>query len=454
MGLLRRTEVLRSYQRGSWAVGSKHQKHQMMNPVPFLYRIPGKRGPGPFTMKYWWTLGCFPSGREVPFRLHEFLASYQQEHVPLEVEDWIQYFIKDPVDDLLPALSKVQTMLAALPLPDETIVGYKAPEPSVARLAEPVAALERSLMVQIPMTAVRAVASNRKLKALLLDEMYDYAELVRESGSTPHRRAGRNELTSRQQPESFGLVLPVEDPVDLLPDGRPNALVTRAVPNPNLGRQVGHAFDISSEETAPDERRLIRMLTTFAQGSMLKGKPADAASLMSQALMFTHDDDVRGTVHANVASAYIGNGQYEDAAFHGQEAALMKKSKGFANWATAVAYMDDFERAEAILEDALTVHKDDPQLIATQSAVRDLASRSPAVPPQLRGKTMRSPVQQHQQLVQGKGRSFMNEFDFVEFNKKMYAPKLNPSTNDLGSDFRRVGDLGGHVSTSRSEEKL
>jgi hypothetical protein len=450
MGLLKSSRRLRSYQRGSWAIGSKHQKHQMMNPVKFLYRIPGKRGPGPYTMKYWWTLGCFPSGIETPFRLHEFLSTYQQQHVPAEVEDWLRYFIKDPVEDMLPALEQVQSLIAALPLPDKTIVGFAAPEPSVAMLSEPMARLERSLMVHIPLAAVRAVASNKELKSVLLDEMYDYAELIRESGSTPHRRAARNELTPSFPGEGDASGAPALADAE----GKSQRSSETLMPSEELATQLGRALHVNKDETAPDERRLIRLLTTFAQGSISKGKAGDAASLLTQALMFAHDDDVRGTLHSNIASAMNLQAQFSEAAFHGQEAALLQKPKGFANWATAVAYMDDFERAQEILYDGLALHPGDPSIVAAQQAVKAVAARGPAVPRAMRGRTMRLPVQQAEQLVVGSGRSFMNEFDFIVFNKKHYAAKMNPTTNEMGSVFRRVGDLGGHVSTSMSEEKL
>jgi hypothetical protein len=462
---MRATRQLAGFQRGGWNPGSRHQKHQMLNPTLFLYRFPGPRGPGPFTMKYWWTLGCFPSGREVPFRLQEFLDAYQKTHVPVEVEEWLDCFVKHPAEQLVPTLEALLQGLESVDHMEEA-EGYLVHEPSVAPLLAPLRQLESIVSVTIPPIAVRAVLADRALRDRVSDETYAYLDAVRTGGSTLHRRAGYVHLAL-----SDGT--PVDEE-DVAKQGisrlealsgkkslKTGAFLPSAAPLPTdaVGTFVGRTLSSIPDETAHDERCLITMLTTFAEGAVKKKRFGDAANMLSSMLLFSHDDDTRAAVHANVATAHNLNGSHKEAEFHGREAALLRASpRGFINWATAVAYQDDWERASAILEDALVECPGDSMILHAQAQVAALRASLPSkdgtVPLELRGRRAHVPALQQKGLEEGEGRSFQNAFDIAVFKHQQITSKLDPTNFELGSVFRRVGDLGGAISSTKSMERI
>ncbi|EPY22997.1 hypothetical protein STCU_02565 [Strigomonas culicis] len=444
--MFKRSCTWSSYQRGGWSPGSKHQKHMSMNPTLFLYRFPGPRGPGPYTMKYWWTLGCFPSGIQVPFRLHEFLATYQQEHVPIEVEEWLHCFVKDPVQSLEEAVDDLFLEMENMPALEEA-KGYSMNEHSVKKLLKPLKKFEEQLGIHVPASGVRSALGSAKLREKVLDDLYDYKEAIKANGSTPHRRYAKEnmELLDLQSSDK-----------PLLEDNSNKGQISET-----LGKTVG-AIMSPPLDTAKDERKLIQLLTSFAEGCVRKENHADAFSLLSSSLAFAHDDETRSIVHANVAASAILDGQFKEGEYHGRESALLATaaqkttsgSRGYALWATAVAYQDDFERAERIIDDALEIYTGDQQLLQAKEQIKTAMTANKHMSPSLRGSRMPLKSQQARGLYQGSGRLFDNEFDWAVFKNKLYPSKMDPRTNEMGSVFRRVGDLGGHISTSRSTEIL
>ncbi|ORC88013.1 uncharacterized protein TM35_000192570 [Trypanosoma theileri] len=448
-----RNRGLHSYQRGGWCPGSKHQKHMSMNPTLYLYRFPGPHGPGPYTMKYWWTLGCFPTGREVPFRLQEFLSTYKQEHVPIEVEEWLHYFVKNPASELINASTELFDALEASPEIEATR-GYKAIQPSVVPLLEPIKKFEKQLGVKISPVGVRAVISSPSLKERFLDDLYEYRELIRTEGSTPHRRLAK---------KNFDDALPISEEEKLHIEGGEFDSIGK-----ELGNFVG---DIVSppECTAADEKKLIQLFTTVSEGCISSGHYDEATSMLAGALMFCHDADTEAVAHANLAVGFLLNGEFKEAEFNGREAALLQPkpklnssggARGYAAWATAVAYQDDFEKAESIVQDALRIHEDDELLKQLSAQIRELRttqkllSSNGEVPYSLRGSKIHMPSQRSRALATGNGKGFDNEFDWIVFNNKLYPSKMNPTTNEMGSVFRRVGNLGLFISTSMSMERI
>lgn len=454
-----------------------------MNPTLFLYRFAGPRGPGPFTMKYWWTLGCFPTGLEAPFRLHEFLATYKQAHVPVEVEEWLQYFVTNPAHSLATSLDALGESMSLVAVADDDTTsedrGYRLHAPSIAGMLDPLHRVEKELMLAIPRAGIRAVMADTKLRRRAADELFEYTEAVKEGGSTPHRRAGYAQLTGNSLEQD--LPQAIADGQALLGGVDPGALIN------NVRRQLGFTAASSAlvattapvsatsvrpppeaattlvanaasipAATASDEKALLRLMTTFAEGSMKIRRYDDAAMLLSNLLLFAHDDDVRAELHGNVATALNHDGQFKRAEFHGREAALLRASpRGYANWATAVAYQDDFERAEKILCDAVeSVGHSHPVLQSAQNSIRAAASTGKRRDDVALNRRSHLPSQQWRGLNQGPGRMFDNEFDTVVFQNKLYVSKMNPTSNELGSVFRRVGDLGGHISSTKSMEPI
>ncbi|KPA85802.1 putative mitochondrial hypothetical protein [Leptomonas pyrrhocoris] len=417
-----------------------------MNPTMYLYRFAGPRGPGPYVMKYWWTLGCFPTGLERPFRLDEFLCTYQQQHVPAEMEDWLSCFVKSPFEELKCATSELLHQLEEVPSTEKTR-GYCSIESGVVSFAAPLAKIEKQLGVRIPSLAVRAALGSSALRERLKDDLYEYNVSLSECGSTPHRRLAR---------ASF------EDTLAIKSGEEENKDVTGAtadIPAP-LGQAIG-SYVSPDAHTAPDEKKLLRLLTTLSEGCVLKGDYESAFSILSTSLNFSHDDSTDSVVHANASTAALLNGQFREAEFHARQAALLepqleatKKTggRGYALWATATAFQDDFERATRVTEKGMELFPDNAELQTLHEKLVVMQNRN--VPSSLKGLLIHSKAQQSRGLLHGSGRSFDNEFDWIVFKNKLYPSKMNPSTNEMGSVFRRVGDLGGHISTSRSTEIL
>ncbi|EKG07065.1 hypothetical protein TCSYLVIO_001807 [Trypanosoma cruzi] len=448
-----RSSIYRSYQRGGWCPGSKHQKHMTMNPTLYLYRFPGPRGPGPYTMKYWWTMGCFPTGRETPFRLQEFLLAYQQEHVPIEVEEWLCCFVKDPLEELCDASKDLFDAVEAFP-EMETTRGYRAVKPSVTPLLAKIKKFERQLGFKISPTGLRAVVSNTVLKERFLDDLFEYRKLIEREGSTPHRRLAR---------ESLEKLLPGREDEESYVTAQKVDMVGK-----ELGKFVG-AVASPPDTTAADEKKLICLLTTISEGCVDLGHYDDASSMLADALLFCHDSDTKAAAHANLAISSFLNGKFRQAEYNGREAALLQPeaksisgagAKGHAMWAAAVAYQDDIDKAERIINDALSLYSSNEEIkemakqIQKMRVTQSSFSSNGEVPETLRGSRYYLPSQQSQALAKGSGKGFDNEFDWALFKNKLYPNKMDPTTNEMGSVFRRVGDMGLFISSSRSMEPL
>jgi tetratricopeptide (TPR) repeat protein len=397
-------------------------------------------------MKYWWTLGCFPTGLERPFRLNEFLSTYTQQHVPAEVEDWLKCFLKNPFEELKDATSELLIQLEEVPFSEKTR-GYHSIEATVAAFASPLAKFEKQLSVRIPSLAVRAALGSPILRERLKDDLYEYKEALSESGSTPHRRLARIVLEAPLAIESN------EERYD-------NTEFRKADVPVALGQAVG-SYVSPDAHTAPDEKKLLRLLTTLSEGCVLKNDYESAFSILSSSLSFSHDDCTDSVVHANASAAALLNGQFKEAEFHGRQAALLEPQlesnqkaggRGYALWATATAFQDDFERATRITRKGIELYPASTELRELNSKLASIQTVD--VPSALKGRVVRCKAQQSRGLLHGSGKSFDNEFDWVVFKNKLYPSKMDPSTNEMGSVFRRVGDLGGHISTSRSTEVL
>ncbi|KAG8342422.1 hypothetical protein ERJ75_000139400 [Trypanosoma vivax] len=424
-----------------------------LNPTLYLYRFPGPHGPGPYTMKYWWTLGCFPTGREVPFRLQEFLTTYQQEHVPVEVEEWLAFYVKDPYGELLRASRELLDALVAYPEIEKTR-GYRTLMPTVVPVLQPLKKFQQQLGIKMSPAGIRFVLSDHVLRERFVDDLMEYQSAIQRGGSTPHRRSAKRAIEDSSQP--------VGDSYMKISDGY----------NVEIGQRledIVNCVALPSETTADDEKKIIQLITTVSEGCIKAKLYSDASEMLGGALVFCHDTDSRAVTHANLAFASLLNGDFKSAEYNGREAALLQPQiefarnaavRGYMGWATAVALQDDFEKASFIVKDALSMfkgHKDLEILSGKIQQLRDIQtsfSENGEVPYLLRGSKSSLPSQQARALVSGSGRGFDNEFDWVTFKNKLYPCKMNPQNNEMGSVFRRVGDLGSFISTSRPVERL
>lgn len=444
---MRRSIFSYSYQRGSWSPGSKHQKHMSVNPTYFLYRFPGSKGPGPYTMKYWWTLGCFPTGLAVPFRLQEFLSTYQQFHIPVEVEEWLQFVIVDPIESLKTEISNLSSSIDLHPEFDKNnkveISGISAHP-----FTMPLKKIENTLGVFISPSSLAKTLKHSDLRERVLDYFDEYKEHLTLNGSTPHRRFARYFF---------------ESPLDQsqISSSSSSQLVnlSHSIPE-KVTSAIGCVVD-PPPHTAPDEKTIIKLLSTIAEGSSREGLLSDARETLYSALQFSHDSTTQSHLYSNIASSALGLGEFKEAEYYAQESLLTaphtaKKKSIYKLWCSAVAHQGDFLRCGAIMDEALEAFPGDSDLQLFMERAQSHLNENEGVFQGLAEKRHRSklgPVQS-QQLPLSTGRIFDNEFSWTTFKNKLYPSKMNPSSNEMGSVFRRVGDLGLHTSTSRSTEFL
>lgn len=158
------------------------------------------------------------------------------------------------------------------------------------------------------------------------------------------------------------------------------------------------------------------------------------------------------------------NGLFSDGAYHAKEAALYEPAernandashRGYCLWTVALAYQDEYETALGILESALATYCNDETLLQLQHSVNSMKKqRSKTSSVLCKRKRSFLSSQRNRGLLNETGVNFDNPFDSIVFNGKTYASKMNPSTNEMGSVFRRVGISTGHIATSYSMESI
>jgi hypothetical protein len=415
------SHICLAYVNGGRSVGARHQKHMMYAPTLFLYRVPSKRyGAGPVLMKYWWTLGNFPSGMEVPLRINEFKTEYVNAHVPADVEDWLSALNKGSNSKTVAEISAAATRFLRLLtlVPDPVRRGYKAAEPTSPQLCIELNKVLEPLLCQAPAAAVRSCASVPHLKRAL-----------------------------------FSSVAGLRHSIDVVASGRLKSISSSA----------SGADAITTVESAPKpsdptvQSRVVKTLTVLAQGCQLSKKHVDAAQLLQRAIDFCDDDRDRSETHASLAAALCGCGEFRAAVEHAQESVLLQRSpRGYATWAVATAYLDDVQGALEIVDDGLAEHGGDPKLTACREKLFQMSSGRASIRVSARGRRYHVPHQTAAGVLSKQGFMFDNPWDYTRFHNKLYAWRLDPTSASLGSDFRRVGNSAqfGHIASTQIDEPL
>jgi hypothetical protein len=223
--MLRQSVRRLAYVNKGFAVGSKGQKHQAFLAPTFLYRFPGKQGPGPVLMKYMHTLGCFPTGLETPIRIADFERTYLQEHIPLEVEEWLGCFLQSPI---LSIQQNVDAALQAIDLiarPAQTLHRRAIPIDGLLNAVKPVQQALAEVGFEVPAAAVRFALQRPTLRKQLALSLTDWSIEVGQTGSTPHRRmASRQAMlaSSEDQLEAGDAPIPLSETTSD-GDGLPNS---------------------------------------------------------------------------------------------------------------------------------------------------------------------------------------------------------------------------------------
>lgn len=465
---MQRSRINLNWLRGGQKPGAAHQKHVSMLPMIYLYRFPHvPHNPGPVVMKYYWTLGCVPTGLASPFRLQEFLNEYQAAHVPEEVEQWLRAFVQDPVDSLQSNLHHFMIAVDQLP---NAIRGakYQTQLPMITSALPQLEALQKDLGVEVPAICLRGVAGSRTLRGRLLDDLYDYGQCLQEEGSTPHRRAMRalmEDNANQQQvsgipaadlffPNVGQSQITSSNSVEGRPTQTDSSPQTLATPETALQQSlsvvdgaIASAFAVDPRVTANDERAIIRLLTTFGEGAMRAQKYDAAATVLQSALTFAFDDECKSTAHGNLSTALNRAGQFKAAEQNAKEAVLLTRSKkGFCNLGVALAYQHRENEALSVMNDALQIYQDDEALKQTQAQILSFASQRP-IAPTLPAATVGAASSRYYSntsrvnvMGNGVANFFGNQFDSVAFHGKKINAKLDPT--NFGQTFGRAHVTG------------
>ena len=363
-----------------------------------------------------------PTGLEVPFRYPEFVATYKLQHVPEEVEDWLGCVVVNPVEQIISrckeAVAALETISPCLGLPwEDNARGFSSKQISSVHSVLECVYLEASP------AAIRSTIASKTLQPQLLETICGYQAAVEEGSSTPHRRWAAAVLES----------LPSDNAQDLL-------AASSSAPITLPADSVRRVLDVPSS-TAKDEAEILRMASLLAAGACASRQADAAISLLTAAFDFAWDDNARGSLSASLSSAFNSAGNFMEAMTEAKEAVLLCKSpRGYANWAVAAAYLDDYEEAGRVLEEGLALYPtDEPLLRAQKSISRALCGR--VVPgPSQRGKRYHRREQAASKVSSMEGLLYSNEFDYVTFNQRLVPAKMNPTALD-GTVFRRVGDI-------------
>lgn len=475
--MLSSTHLRLSYVRGGFGIGSRHQKHQAYAPVPYLYRFPGKRGPGPVLMKYFHTLGTFPTGLEVPFRLGEFHQNYIREHVPQDLEDWLRCVVYDPAETINSNMSVFMERLTNAPLPKTKTVFGRSQLLDAKNIHAPLQKAFEEFGIEIPVIAVRAVASHPKLKEEMLDVCFAYHETVSQIGSTPHRRWAAMLGEQQQQEQQYQQLEQQQSQQNRLEGNERDILslsLSSSSSSTNLTESQTKAVaqTLSSvlsfpqnEKTgesaaAPDEILAAKMLTTLAEGCHrgTQGKSTDAAvRLLESALKFAQEDErVSGITHANLASAYAANGNFEKSQLHAREAVLRERSnpRAHAAWAVTTALQDDFDTALQIAADALQEQPNSEVLMQVHEEIARAACGRITTPESGRARRYQLQSQVNSALRTGAGRCFDNGFDWAtDVRGNRTQTKMDPTYAGLGTEVKRSPEGSGPLNHLNREER-
>ena len=437
----------------------------MFQPIPFLYRfVRGKFRNGAEARqqtanmtKYFTTLGTYPTGREVPFRLDEFLENYKKQHIPEEVEEWLGCFVKDPVEAMVPSFQAFNKLLEATPA--SRARGFrKANVVNVPQLTAHLnSALER-VGVEVPSIVVRSVVENPKLKEHVLDTVFDLQGELRQHGSTAHRRWLKQEMleeAERAQAQLGSGGLPGDDFGRHITAG--GDVATESTPVNALSSEVGgvqsavrNLVDVP-EETADDERLFVKLFTLFAEGAAGMDKPVEAQNMIAHASMFAHDNESRAAIHCNMSAAVCAQGAFKEAEMHAKEAVLRVQSpRAYANWAVATALQDRHDEALDICAKGLELFPGSETLVSThQNLVTAIAgttstSRHPSSP----GVQNLMPFQKQQAIrdMIGDIKHYVRQTKNAATGKtENIWERVDPmKMGERNPHLRRVGHLGGY----------
>jgi tetratricopeptide (TPR) repeat protein len=464
-----------------FAEGSRGHKHVSLAPTLFKYRFQFGKAPTPYISKYLHTLGEEPTGLAVPFRLKEFEETYLKEHVPADVEEWLAAFIRSPVDTIAlntgAAVAAIEACAAAPPTLHRRAISAEG----ILGAVQPVQAALADAGIDVPAVAVRLAMERPALRARLADCLMEWGDAVRESGSTPHRRfaarqalmgagydadaigAGEAELVNTSaallgagalnDPDTR--TVPAKSPdqdseaTSATSVAQPPAATAAAVaPQEHLspeGERLVQSAMLLQAETAYDERVALEAATTLAEAAQRAARYDVAERLLRDGLRLAHDEPTEGIARANYASALNGCGRYAEAEAEARESVLLcRRPTAFANWAVAVAYQDDWERAAEIIEDGLAEHPDSEALQAASASISKAMVGRTSLPEHARGRRVHSPTMMREGVDTGDGK-FWGHFA-ADRREGGRVVKANMSTSEagLGQWNRRTGpNMGG-----------
>ena len=349
--------------------GSRHSgsKHMSLLPVVYEYRKPHIEGrPGYYTMKYFHTLGCFPSGLEAPYRLDDFHKVYLQAYLPEELEDWLDEVRPLPIEQAAKSLKALRKELNRFVLVTPTKWRPKPLLTSLDNVREPLEDIlstfitdsihqpesRMHVFVAKPPTKQKRISVPNSVTRHLLNnhfnELCEVADVLDETwdfiGSTPHRRA----LLATDEPTAL------DSGLSQIPQstGEPHRYIANAqgemypgwqAPLPataikTIAETKGGIADLPSasnqqalcipspDVTYEDEICLIHLHNLVSRAAC-EAKEYDVGIALSQISLHSlaHDDTRAAAVHGNLASLWFEKGDYDTAIIHAQRCVLLSE---------------------------------------------------------------------------------------------------------------------------------
>jgi Tfp pilus assembly protein PilF len=453
---MQRTLITLSFVNG-FSVGSKHQKFSALAPANFLYRLPNSKGAGPVLMKYFHTLGTFPTGLEIPIRIGEFEQTYLREHVPLEVEEWLACFIRRPVDSISINVAAAIAAMEACAKPVPALHRRALPMQGVLEAVSPVQLAFAEVGIDVPAVAVRFAVQRPQLRKQLIGCLGEWASVVREQGSTPHRRlaarqammGGAMELEDDMEPGQRSLADEASSSSPALPASSTSSdaaelLTFQQDPTTAKGLSLLRAAVSPNQGSAPDERLVLEAVTVMAEAAQREARHDLAERLLRDGLRLAHDEETEGFARANYSCALTGCGRYGEAEAEAREAVLLsRRPQAYASWSVAVAYQDDMDRAAEILEEGLQAHPGDATLEAASANLSRAMTGKLATPEHARGLRSHGVQAERSALPLAIGKYYHNPTDAQRIGGRLVHSTLDPTSAGLGQQVRRTGSHGG-----------
>ena len=332
-------------------------KSQSLTPVVYEYRKPHLRGkPGYYSLKSFYTTGCYPSGLEVPYRLNDFHKSYLSSYLPEELEEWLQEVRPSAIEAAHHSLKVLMEELSNFTLGQPTRWRPKPMLTHLDRISQPLEDVinafvdenihreksrfypfvqkktEQCGRVKLPNVLTRHLLNNH------FSELTEVVEVLGEAwsaiGSTPHQRSlskirhVQNLFDTKSEiPQSSLSTSQVTQLADAFSPQLPQQVLAQTnmaslSPVHHLEKDI--LSSPSNDITYEDELLLMHLHNLVARAAR-ETQEYDVGISVSQVSLFSlaHDDIRAAKAHGDLASLWLDKGDYDTAIIHAQRAVIL-----------------------------------------------------------------------------------------------------------------------------------